>query len=46
MNKSEIFWQTFLSLEKELLEVSRFIYITDENGDIQLKVYSPHIADL
>lgn len=46
MNKSEIFWQTYLSLEKELLEVSRFIYITDENGDSQLKVYSPHIADL
>lgn len=46
MNKSEIFWQTYLSLEKELLEVSRYIYITDENGDSQLKVYSPHIADL
>lgn len=58
MNKSDLFWQTYLSLEKEIIEVSRFIFITDEitvrnKGvettqpyDIQLNTFSPHIADL
>lgn len=58
MNKSDIFWQTYLNLEKELLEVAKYIYITDEikvceNGvlaskycDKQLETYSPYIADL
>ena len=30
MNKSDIFWQTYLNLEKEMIEVSRYIFITDE----------------
>lgn len=58
MNKSDIFWQTYLNLEKEMIEVSRYIFITDElticaNGvetmqscDTQLNTFSPHIADL
>ena len=58
MKKSDIFWQSYLSLEKEALEVSKFIYITDvkivncdgeevtESCDSQLMTFSPHIADL
>ena len=58
MKKSDIFWQNYLSLEREAIEVSRFIFITDEkvvvkNGveqsescDAQLETFSPHIADL
>lgn len=58
MNKSDIFWQTYLSLEKELVEVSRYIFITDvitvrsegvetqQTCDTQLNTFSPHIADL
>ena len=58
MEKSQLFWQTYLSLEKEVLEVSRYIYFTDEittysHGDFvsshcktQLEIFSPHIADL
>ncbi len=58
MNKAEMFWQTYLNLEKELLELSKYIYITDEkliyskgslkseNYTKQLEVFSPHIADL
>lgn len=30
MKKSDIFWQTYLNLEKELLEVAEYIYVTDE----------------
>lgn len=26
MNKSEIFWQTYLNLEKEAIEVSKYIF--------------------
>lgn len=29
MKKSDMFWQTYLNLERELLELSRYIYITD-----------------
>lgn len=29
MKKSEIFWQTYLNLERELLELSKYVYITD-----------------
>lgn len=29
MKKSDIFWQSYLSLEKELIEVSKFIYIVE-----------------
>lgn len=58
MEKSEIFWQTYLKIEKELLEISKYIYITDDvvsisDGEIihnscnyQLNTFSPHIADL
>lgn len=58
MNKSDVFWQTYLNLEKEVIEVSRYIFITDEitvrkdgvettqNYDAQLNTFSPHLADL
>ena len=58
MKKSDIFWQTYLSLEKEFINVSHFIFITDEitinehGAEItkpcnsQLETFSPHIADL
>lgn len=46
MNKSEIFWQTYLKIEREMLEIAKYIYVTDENNEGQLNVYSPHIADL
>ncbi|MEG2603238.1 MAG: hypothetical protein RSA23_10190 [Carnobacterium sp.] len=58
MKKSDIFWQTYLHLEKEVAEVSKYIFFTDEvlvngNGGIvtqycktQLETFSPHIADL
>lgn len=58
MKKSDIFWQTYLNLEKEAIEVSKYIFFTDEvlvNGKggivaqsckTQLETFSPHIADL
>lgn len=58
MKKSEIFWQTYLNLERELLELFRYVYITDhrlintgseikeENCPSQLEMFSPYIADL
>lgn len=54
MKKSDIFWQTYLMLEKELIDVSKYIYITDEisidnknqSCTTQLETFSPHIADL
>lgn len=58
MNKSDIFWQSYLSLEKEAIEVSKYVYITDvktvnsegkeviECCDSQLMTFSPYIADL
>lgn len=58
MKKSDIFWQTYLNLEKELVEVSKYIFITDEVIKVekgvekaypcktQLETFSPHIADL
>ncbi|MBP1639489.1 MAG: hypothetical protein H6Q17_1072 [Bacteroidetes bacterium] len=58
MKKSDIFWQTYLNLEKEVIEVSKYIFFTDEvfvngHGSIvaqpcitQLETFSPHIADL
>lgn len=58
MKKSDIFWQTYLNLEKELIEVSKYIFVTDvkkvnkdgieidENCTTQLGTFSPHIADL
>ena len=58
MKKSDIFWQTYLNLEKEVIEVSKYIFVTDEVTKIengvekvcscksQLETFSPHIADL
>lgn len=54
INKSNIFWQTYLNLEKEILEVSKYIYFTDvkiirgreESCNTQLETFSPFIADL
>ncbi len=58
MKKSDIFWQTYLNLEREALEVSKYIFFTDEvlsNSDggvvaqpcnTQLEAFSPYIADL
>lgn len=54
MKKNDVFWQTYLKLEKELLEISKYIYITDEKivnhlpqtCTTQLETFSPHIADL
>lgn len=58
MKKSDIFWQTYLNLEKEAIEVSKYIFFTDEvlvNGkggivaqscNTQLETFLPHIADL
>lgn len=58
MKKSELFWQTYLNLEKEVLEISRYIFFTDikntiRNGEektelcnSQLEAFSPYIADL
>ena len=30
MKKSDIFWQTYLNLEKEAIELSKYIFFTDE----------------
>lgn len=58
MKKSDIFWQTYLNLEREAIEVSKYIFFTDEvlvnsKGGVvtqscstQLQTFSPHIADL
>ena len=58
MKKAEMYWQTYLNLERELLELSKYIYITDEKyvyskGSLirescktQIETFSPHIADL
>ena len=46
MDQSTFFWQTYLHIEKEVLELAKFIYFTDECNDAQLNVYSPYITDL
>lgn len=58
MKKSDIFWQTYMNLEKEVIEMAKYIFITDEkiinksgreiieSCSSQLSTYSPHIADL
>ena len=58
MNKSDIFWQTYLNLEQEMKEVAKYIFVADtvhvhrnghevtENCESQLMTFSPHIADL
>lgn len=45
MEKKNLFWQTYLALEEEVLNVSRYIFFTDEKGH-QLETYSPVLADL
>lgn len=58
MKKSDIFWQTYLNLEKETISVSKYIFITDEittnqrgkesviQNESQLMTFSPFISDL
>ena len=58
MKKSDIFWQTYLNLEKEVIEVSRYVFFTDEilvsskgklvtqSCNSLLEVFSPHISVL
>lgn len=58
MNKSDIFWQTYLNLEQEMKEVAKYVFIADtvnvhrngqevtESCETQLQTFSPHIADL
>lgn len=58
MKKSDIFLQTYLNLEKEMIELCKYIFFTDEvrvnyNGNLdsrsctsQLETFSPYIADL
>jgi len=45
MNKTNLFWQVYLNLESEVLELSKYIFFTDTNIH-QLETYSAHIADL
>ena len=42
MNKEELFFQTYLNLEKDVMELAKYVFFTDN----QLDVYSPYIADL
>ena len=30
MKKSDIFWQTYINLEKDVIEMSKYIFVTDE----------------
>ena len=58
MKKTDLFWQSYLQLEKEAIELSKYIYITDEitvnirgvetkqSCNNQLETFSPYIADL
>ena len=34
MNKANMYWQTYLNLENEFLELSKYIYITDTTTKI------------
>lgn len=45
MNKKDLFWQTYLNLENDFLDLSKYIFVSDENGNNQLNVYSPYICD-
>lgn len=42
MKKTSLYWQTYLNLEKEMVELSQYVFFTDK----QLEVYSPYVADL
>lgn len=58
MERAQLFWQTYLNIEKEFLDIAKYIYITDEstsyskgklvksNCRTQLETFSPFIADL
>ncbi len=57
MDKSQLFWQTYLNLEKDFLDIAKYIYIADEvpvknsaTGtqfcNTQLDTFSPFIGDL
>lgn len=58
MRKSDIFWQTYLNLEREAIDLSKYIFFTDnkiinrdsgtvtQSCDTQLETFSPYIADL
>ena len=58
MDNHDIYWHTYLNLEKEAIDLSRYIFITDKitsiednqvktkNCNYQLEVFSPYIADL
>ena len=57
MKNSDIFWQTYLNIEKEILQLSKYIFFTDEKWKnehgkrvsqpcTQLETFSPYIADL
>lgn len=50
INKNNLFWQVYLNLENELINLSKYIYFTDvnikNNNTHQLDTFSPHIADL
>lgn len=57
MNKANMYWQTYLNLENELLELSKYVFITDTTTMLskrgilnvkcnQLETYSSYIADL
>lgn len=54
MQGLEIFWQSYLNLEDEVVKLSKYIYFTDkkfvsskqENCSSQLEVFSPYIANL
>ena len=58
MKKADLFWQTYLNIEKSFLDLSKIIFISDvkivthggvateEPYDGQLDTFSPYIADL
>lgn len=58
MKKSDLFWQSYLNLERSFIELSEYIFITDsyiskKDGSYieqprpqQLETFSPRIADL
>ena len=50
MNKEDVFWQTYLNLENELIELTKYVFITDSPNKSgkshQLETFSPFLADL
>lgn len=58
MNKESLFWQTYLNLEDNVIELSKYIFFADKvnirnkdevsetNCENQLCTFSPYIADL